>query len=62
MPTCPACGGPLPPPAPTGRPRLWCSRECRRVARGRPPAVVRAEREEARQLLDRINAHFRQED
>jgi hypothetical protein len=56
--TCPACGGPLPPPAPTGRPRLWCSRRCRRVADGRAPDVVRRERSAVRAELDRLNAYF----
>jgi hypothetical protein len=25
---CPGCGVPLPPAAPTGRPRRWCSESC----------------------------------
>jgi hypothetical protein len=28
---CAYCGGPLPPPALTGRPRSFCSAECRRA-------------------------------
>jgi hypothetical protein len=29
--TCAYCGGPLPPPAVTGRPRTFCSAQCRRA-------------------------------
>jgi hypothetical protein len=29
--TCAYCGGPLPPPALTGRPRTFCSAQCRRA-------------------------------
>jgi hypothetical protein len=60
--TCPVCDGPLPPPAPTGRPRRWCSRPCRRVANGRPPDVVRREQEAQREELDLLNSYFRRED
>jgi hypothetical protein len=29
---CPRCDRPLPPPKPTGRPRIWCSDGCRVLA------------------------------
>ena len=48
---CPVCGNPLPPPAATGRPRVWCSRTCRRMAAGRSPENGRACRRE----IDRMN-------
>jgi hypothetical protein len=51
-PDCPVCGNPLPPPAATGRKRVWCSRKCRRMACGRTPDQVRAWRVE----IDRLNS------
>jgi hypothetical protein len=47
---CAYCGGPLPPPALTGRPRTFCSAQCRRanesvVVSGRREEMQRRERE-----------------
>lgn len=39
--TCPVCGQALLPPAPTGRPRLYCSRVCRERARTRTRRAAR---------------------
>jgi hypothetical protein len=41
---CRACGGPLPPYAGRGRPRVWCSQTCK----WRIESRVRRERESAR--------------
>ena len=30
--TCPSCGKELPPPAETGRPRVYCGEPCKRMA------------------------------
>jgi hypothetical protein len=38
---CPKCHGPMPPPARTGRPRIYCSNDCRDGA----AAIRQAERE-----------------
>ena len=41
---CPVCGGALPPPAPTGRPRVVCSARCRKarhLASRRVPVTAR---------------------
>jgi len=47
---CPACGGPLPPPARTGRPRRFCSDACRfRHARAQARAQDREPWSEADQ-------------
>lgn len=32
QPSCPRCGGAMPPPRPTGRPATWCSDRCKRAA------------------------------
>jgi hypothetical protein len=60
---CPACAGPMPPAAPTGRPRKWCKPRCRYLARGRPPAVVRKEQQALDAERDEMNSVFpKQED
>ncbi len=38
-PTCPECGGPMPPPKATGRPRKVCSDRCRDRRRRRRAAL-----------------------
>ena len=52
---CAQCGGPLPPPAPTGRPRRYCSGACRSLAsyhRRRVPAVAWTAEDGARAEAD----------
>ena len=48
---CPACGRALPPPSANRRRRTWCSRECRRIAAGRSPKLMRELREEGDWLI-----------
>jgi hypothetical protein len=75
--SCAECGGPLPPPAGRGRPRVTCSAACRaRAWRHRRDTDRQAAELNAAfgaavvpldvppdsdDLLDRINAHFKED-
>lgn len=64
-PTCPACGGPLP-PRQRARPRVWCSDRCRKSrfsvvdpVTGRRRMETPEERRARREQLAELNARLR---